>query len=97
MKSLYEYNLNSMAYNGLNERMSGSSFENEVKYSASDWEKWKKSTEGDTFIGNLDGDDNIELAYLNTGGNKIKHIGTYDKKKQVLWCSDISLFGHEVK
>ena len=72
------------------------SFANEVKYSKSDWEKWKKETKEDILIGNYDDNPNLELAYIPNHKDKtMKHIATYNTKTHVLWCDDIKLFGHE--
>ena len=74
----------------------GSSFSNEVKYSKSDWEKWKKETKEDILIGNYDDNPNLELAYIPNHKDKtMQHIATYNKKTGILWCDDIKLFGHE--
>ena len=81
-----------------NEPGGGSSFENEVKYSNSDWEKWKKETKEDIFVGNYDNDTNLELAYIPNHKDKtMVHIATYNKKKEILWCDDIHLFVNEIK
>ena len=72
------------------------SFANEVKYSNSDWEKWKKETKEDVMVGNYDAEPEIELVYIPDHKNRtMEHIGTYNKKKEVLFCDDIKLFGHE--
>ena len=72
------------------------SFGYELKYSKSDWEKWKKETKEDIFVGNYDDNPNLELAYIPNHKDKMmKHIATYNTKTQVLWCDDIKLFGHE--
>ena len=79
-----------------NEPGGGSSFENKVKYSKSDWEKWKKETKEDIFVGNYDDDPDLELAYIPNHKEKtMKHIATYNIKTGILWCDDIKLFGHE--
>lgn len=75
-----------------------SSFAYELKYSKSDWEKWKKETKEDIFVGNYDDNPNLELAYIPNHKEKtMKHIATYNKKTCVLFCDDIKLFGHEEK
>ena len=72
------------------------SFEYEVKYSKSDWEKWKKETKEDILIGNYDDNPNLELVYIPNHKEKtMKHIATYNIKTSILWCDDIKLFGHE--
>ena len=75
----------------------GSTFKNKVKYSKADWEKWKKAAGEDVFVGNYEDDKDLELAYIqNSDGKKMQHIGTYNNKKEILWCDDIEFFGHEV-
>lgn len=75
---------------------SSSSFSEQVKYSKSDWEKWKKETKEDIFIGNYENDPNLEIIYIPNHKEKIMdHIATYNKKTGVLFCNDIKLFGHE--
>ena len=74
----------------------GSSFSEEVKYSKSDWEKWKKETKEDVLIGNYESEPNLEVVYIPNHKDKImNHIGTYNKQAQILFCDDIKLFGHE--
>ena len=74
----------------------GSSFSDEVKYSKSDWEKWKKETKEDVLIGNYESEPNLELVYIpNHKGKTMDHIATYNKTAQILFCDDIKLFGHE--
>ena len=74
------------------------SFGYELKYSKSDWEKWKKETKEDVLVGNYDDNPNLELAYIPNHKDKtMKHIATYNTKIGVLWCDDIKLFGHENK
>ena len=73
----------------------GSSFSEEVKYSKSDWEKWKKETKEDVFIGNYESEPNLELVYIPNHKEKtMDHIATYNKTAQILFCDDIKLFGH---
>ena len=75
----------------------GNTFKNEVRYSKSDWEKWKKATTKDVLVGNYEDDKDLELVYIpDHNDKKIEHIGTYNKKKEILWCDDIAFFGHEV-
>lgn len=75
---------------------SGSSFSEQVKYSKSDWEKWKKETKEDVFIGNYENEPDLELVYIHNNKDKMMdHIATYNKKTGVLFCNDIKLFGHE--
>ena len=74
----------------------GSSFSEQVKYSKSDWEKWKKETKEDVLIGNYESEPNLELVYIPNHKDKImNHIATYNKQAQILFCDDIKLFGHE--
>ena len=74
----------------------GSSFSEEVKYSKSDWEKWKKETKEDVLIGNYESEPNLELVYIPNHKEKtMDHIATYNKTAQILFCDDIKLFGHE--
>ena len=71
------------------------SFSEEVKYSKSDWEKWKKETKEDVLIGNYESEPNLELVYIpNHKGKTMDHIDTYNKTAQILFCDDIKLFGH---
>ena len=80
----------------INESGNGSSFSEEVKYSKSDWEKWKKETKEDVLIGNYEREPNLELVYIPNHKEKtMDHIGTYNKTAQILFCDDIKLFGHE--
>jgi len=75
---------------------SGSSFSEQVKYSKSDWEKWKKETKEDVFIGNYENEPDLELVYIPNNKDKMMdHIATYNTKTNVLWCDDIKLFGHK--
>ena len=75
---------------------SGSSFSEQVKYSKSDWEKWKKETKEDVFIGNYENEPDLELVYIPNNKDKMMdHIATYNKKTGVLFYNDIKLFGHE--
>ena len=75
---------------------SGSSFSEQVKYSKSDWKKWKKETKEDVFIGNYENEPDLELVYIPNNKDKMMdHIATYNKKTGVLSCNDIKLFGHE--
>ena len=74
----------------------GSSFSEEVKYSKSDWEKWKKETKEEVYVGNYTNEPDLELVYIPNDKNKtMNHIATYNKKTGVLFCDDIKLFGHE--
>lgn len=75
----------------------GSSFSEEVKYSKSDWEKWKKETKEDVLIGNYESEPNLELVYIpNHKGKTVDHIATYNTKTETLFCDDIKLFGNEI-
>lgn len=92
MKTLQEF------ISEANNHFSGSSFSQEAKYSKADWEKWKKATKDDVFIGNYESDPDLEVVYISDHGNKMmKHIATYNTKTQVLWCDDIHFFGNEIK
>ena len=74
-----------------------SSFSEEVKYSKVDWEKWKKETNEDVFIGNYESEPNLELVYMPNHKDKtMNHIATYNKSSEILFCDDIKLFGNEV-
>lgn len=74
-----------------------SSFSEEVKYSKADWEKWKKETNEDVFIGNYENEPNLELVYMPNHKDKtMNHIATYNKSSEILFCDDIKLFGNEV-
>lgn len=74
----------------------GSSFSEEVKYSKSDWEKWKKETKENVLVGNYEGEPNLELVYISNDKDKtMDHIATYNKTAEILFCNDIKLFGHE--
>ena len=77
MKSLKEYLL---------ESKKGSSFEEEVKFSSKDFEAWKKEAGNKVELDEID-DDNV-CIYIGR-----KHIGTYNKKTQVLTTDDVSMFG----
>lgn len=93
MKQINEY---------INHKEGGSSFENEVKYSKSDWEKWLKLVDKeeygkDLMIGNYESQPELTLVYrANHDKKMMDHIATYDIKKEVLWCDDINIFGNEV-
>ena len=86
----------------INYKEGGSSFENEVKYSKSDWEKWLKLVDKeeygkDLMIGNYESQPELTLVYrVNHDKKMMDHIATYDTKKEVLWCDDINIFGNEV-
>lgn len=72
-------------------------FKEKVKYSLSDWNKWKKETKEDVFFGNYETEPDLEVIYIPDHKNKtLKHIATYNKKTNVLFCDDIKLFGHEI-
>lgn len=72
-------------------------FSNKVKYSKSDWEKWKNTANDDVLVGNYEDDKDLELVYIiNHKDKKIDHIATYNTKTEILWTDDIELFGHEV-
>lgn len=75
----------------------GSSFSEEVKYSKSDWEKWKEETKKDILVGNYESEPTLELVYIPNHKNKtMEHIATYNKSAEILFCDDIKIFGHEV-
>jgi len=75
---------------------SGSSFSDQVKYSKTDWEKWKNESKEDVFIGNYENEPDLELVYVPNHKDKMMdHIATYNKKTGILFCNDIKLFGHE--
>ena len=79
----------------------GSSFENEVTYKKSDWEKWLKLVDKeewgkDLFIGNYETEPELILVYKTNHDKKMmNHIATYNSKKEILYCDDINLFGNE--
>ena len=74
---------------------SGSSFSDQVKYSKTDWEKWKNESKEDVFIGNYENEPDLELVYVPNHKDKMMdHIATYNKKTGILFCNDIKLFGH---
>ena len=78
------------------------SFSKKVKYSKSDWDKWLKmwkdnKFDKDIFVGELNNEPDLELVYKQDHNKKvIRHIATYNKKKGILMCDDINLFGNEV-
>ena len=91
MRQIVEY------INHTHNESKGSKFKEQIKYSKSDWDKWKKEAK-EVFIGNYDEDPDLELAYIPNHKDRIMdHIGTYNKKTKVLFCDDIELFGHEIK
>lgn len=68
-----------------------------MKYTKSDWEKWKKETKEDVLVGNYENSPELELVYIpNHKAKTMEHIATYNTKTQVLFCDDINLFGNEV-
>lgn len=77
-------------------------FKNKIKYSNSDWEQWKKMWKDNKFdkdilVGELNDEPDLELVYKQDHKEKvIRHIATYNKKKEILMCDDINLFGNEV-
>ena len=83
----------------INEQQGGSSFKQEVSYSAADWNKWKNETRGkDIYVGTVNDEPDLELVYIpNHKSKTLDHIATYNIKTHVLFCDDINLFGHEVK
>lgn len=68
---------------------SGSAFKTEVKFSAKDFEAWRKETDKKVEVEKFD--DTLYGIYVGT-----KHIGSYNIKKQILMTDDISLFGHYI-
>ena len=76
---------------------SGNAFSEKVKYTKSDWDKWKKETKEDVLVGNYESDPDLEVVYVPNHKDKMmEHIGKYNKKTQTLYCDDIKIFGHEV-
>lgn len=76
----------------------GSRFKEEVRYTTSDWEKWKKNRPDDVYVSYMKDEPGLELVYIPDGKNKtMRHIATYHTTRQVLFCDDITLFGHEVR
>lgn len=67
----------------------GAAFSNEVKFSAKDFEAWKKEADKKVEIEKFD--DTLYLIYI---GNK--HIGSYNIKKQILMTDDVSIFGNYI-
>ena len=67
----------------------GSSFKTKVKFSAKDFEAWKKEADKNIDVEKID--DTLYLIYI---GNK--HIGSYNIKKQILMTDDVSLFGNYI-
>ena len=86
--------------NFINEQnnMNGPSFKEEVKYTKSDWDKWKKNRPDEIYVGTDNDYKGLEVVYVvNHKTKTVDHIASYDPKKQILFCDDIKLFGHEVK
>jgi len=78
------------------QEITGNNFKEEVKYSKSDWEKYKKTREKDLWFGNYENNPGLELVYIPNHKNKVMdHIATYNIKKGILFCDDIKLFGNE--
>ncbi len=76
----------------------GSSFKEEVKYTKSDWEKWKKNRPDEIYVGTDNDYKGLEVVYVvNHKTKTVDHIASYDPNKQILFCDDTKLFGHEVK
>lgn len=74
---------------------SGPQFHYEVKYTLSDWNKWKKNRPDEIYVGTYEDDSDLELVYMPDHRAKtMKHIATYNTKTQVLFCDDTTLFGH---
>ena len=71
------------------ESKKGSSFKEEVKFSSKDFEAWKKEAGNKVELDEID-NDNV-CIYVGK-----KHIGTYNKKTQVLVTEDPSLFGNYI-
>ena len=76
-------------------------FKETVKYSKSDWNEWVKLMEKeqwgkDILIGNYESAPDLTVIYRADHKNHIMdHIGSYDNKKEILYCDDIHLFGNE--
>ena len=68
----------------------GSAFKEKVEMSLEDFEKWKKATKDDVILKETPYG---TLIYID-GANGLKHIGTYLKLFQVLWCDDLGYFGN---
>ena len=97
MRQIIDY-INEVTRNENIQETSGNTFKEQVKYSKSDWEKYKKTCEKDVWFGNYENNPDLELVYIPNHKDKIMdHIATYNKKKEVLWCDDIKIFGHEIK
>ena len=87
MKSLSQY---------INES-AGSKFGDQTKYSKADFEQWCEDNGRDYFISE---EGNIILVYMKLDQPikkdgyeiNIEHIATYDSKKQILYCDDLSEF-----
>ena len=76
----------------------GSTFKEEVQYTNADWEKWKKNRPNEIYVGTDAAYEGLEVVYMvNHKTKTVDHIASYDPQKQVLFCDDITLFGHEVK
>jgi hypothetical protein len=67
----------------------GSTFKVEVKFSIKDFEAWEKEAGEKVEVDKLD-NDNV-CIYVGK-----KHIGTYNKKTQVLVTDDPTLFGNYI-
>ena len=95
MKTLNQY------INEMNDNIAYS-FKEKIKYSKSDWEKWIKMWKDnkfgkDYFVGELNDEPDLILVYKQDDKEKlIRHIATYNIKKQILCCDDINLFGNEI-
>jgi hypothetical protein len=78
----------------------GSAFSNHVKFSNTDYLKWKKEIKNNQSIlfGELNGHPELELIYyVKFDNKKIEHIGTYNSKKEELFTDDIKSFGNFIK
>ena len=74
----------------------GNAFKREVQYSSIDWKKFKKNTNKEVFIGNYESAPDLTVIYRADHKNHtMDHIGSYDNKKEILYCDDIHLFGNE--
>jgi len=78
----------------------GSKFNEQVKYSKEDWEKWLKLIDKeeygkDLLIGNYEESPELILVYkVNHDKKMMDHIASYNSKKEILYTDDINLFGN---
>ena len=107
MKQINEYISQSQNYTQKTSPYLGK-FKHEVKYSKADWDKWVKLVEkekwgNDILIGSYDSAPELSVVYRAEHNKKIMgqkgfmdHIASYNSDKEILYCDDIKLFGHEV-